>query len=413
MMKKYFVIAAAFMLLISLSSISTNEAVSKIPKSQIQNKIDDVNQSTTDSALILTDEKSAQKIVTSPGAVEPAINKRDDRFKGIKVRGIYLSGPSVGSNKTLNNIIKLTKTTELNSVVIDIKDDYGKIDYATKVQGAVKLGAFHKFYDLQSVIKKLHQNNIYVIGRIVTFKDPILGTKCPELAIKRTNGQIFKEHNIAWVDPFNKKVWDYNIEIAQEAVNLGFDEIQFDYVRFPAVSKHEVKFSEDFQQKTTAIDGFLASAYDKLHKEMGAKVSANVFGIICETPRDVEGIGQDIEKIGKDIDYISPMLYPSHFANKAQNGSGQTINGVRFTAPDLMPYKVVYNSLIKAKKRISKVSGYTASIRPYLQCFTASWLARGYYKKYTPYDIKQQIKAVYAAGYQQWILWNAVNNYKL
>ncbi|HEX9061178.1 MAG TPA: putative glycoside hydrolase, partial [Clostridia bacterium] len=124
-----------------------------------------------------------------------------------------------------------------------------------------------------------------------------------------------------------------------------------------------------------------------------------------------ENLGQDIEKVGMDIDSICPMVYPSHYANKAQNGQGQTINGVKFTAPDLEPYKVVYNSLVKAKDRIAKVSNYKAKIRPYLQDFTASWLTKGYYKKYTAEDVKEQIKAAHDAGYDEWILWDAQNKY--
>jgi hypothetical protein len=411
MLKKYFAIAAITMAILSFNNMRIDKLTEKLSKIKIENKINFTNQSTSDSSITLIKEEPAKLPATSKTSVEQTIHKVDDRFKDIKVKGIYMSGPSIGSSKTLNNIIKLENETELNSVVIDIKDDYGKIDYATKVERAVSIGAFHRYYDPKSVIEKLHQNNIYVIGRIVTFKDPILGTRCPELAIKRTNGQIYKENNFAWVDPFKKEVWDYNIEIAKEAISLGFDEIQFDYVRFPAVNNHELKLSITTEQKTDAIDGFLSLAYEKLNRSVGAKVSANVFGIICETPKDVEGIGQDVEKVGKDIDYISPMIYPSHFANKAQNGSGQIINGVKFSAPDLMAYQVVYNSLIKAKKRILKVKDYKASIRPYLQGFTASWLARGYYKKYTPEDIRQQIKAVYDAGYQEWILWNASNKY--
>lgn len=356
-------------------------------------------------------DKAPSMINSNIKSEAPPLEQNVHKLNNIKVRGVYLSGISAGKDSTLNNIIDLSKKTELNTVVIDIKDDYGKVDYATKIDEVIKLGAFNKLYDAAAVIKKLHDNNIYVIGRIVTFKDPILGEKRPDLAIKRANGQVYIENKTQWVDPYKQEVWKYNIDIAKEAVNNGFDEIQFDYVRFPAVNAHKLKFENDVGSKADAINNFLDSAYDELHNKMGENVSANIFGIVCETSGDHEGIGQDIERIGKNINYISPMLYPSHFANKAQNGIGQVINGVKFTAPDLMAYKVVYNSLIKAKKRISRVKGYKASIRPYLQCFTASWLAKGYYKKYTPYDVKEQIKAVYAAGYQEWILWNAANIY--
>lgn len=397
-MKKNFIITVTLGLLIALGCKGINETAHESPGAKGGNNTVKPNHFTTESSII-------------PGLSDKVKRKDSDKFKNLKVKGIYLSGPSIGSKRKLNNIIKLVNSTELNSVVIDVKDDFGRVNYATKVKEVVNLGAFHKYYDPQSVIKRLHENNIYVIGRIVTFKDPVLAEKCHVLAIRRADGQIYKEHDIAWVDPFKREAWDYNIDIAREAASLGFDEIQFDYVRFPAVNLHEVKFDNNSGQKADAIDGFLSRAYQNLHNELGVKVSANVFGIICENPNDSEGIGQDIEKVGRDIDYISPMLYPSHFANKSQNGKGQTINGIKFPAPDLMAYKVVYNSLIKAKRRIAGVRNYKASVRPYLQGFTASWLHKGYYKKYTPYDIQQQIKAVKDAGYQEWLIWNASNIY--
>jgi hypothetical protein len=130
-----------------------------------------------------------------------------------------------------------------------------------------------------------------------------------------------------------------------------------------------------------------------------------VFGIICESPADTEDIGQYLELIGKDVEYISPMVYPSHYA------VGQVVNNVKFSKPDMDPYGVVYNSLIKAKNRISQAEGYKAQVRPYLQDFTATWLGKGYYQTYGPTQVRQQIKAVYDAGYDEWILWDAGNTY--
>lgn len=250
---------------------------------------------------------------------------------------------------------------------------------------------------------------------MVCFRDNHLAIKRPDLAIKRRDGSIWKENNaIAWTNPFNQEVWEYNIEIAKEAVEKGFDEIQFDYVRFPAVSNKEVYYGENLPEKADAINGFLKEAAAEL-KEKGAIVSADIFAIVCESPGDTEGIGQVLERVGMDIDYISPMIYPSHYANNSRgmmgNGVGQSINGIVFTAPDLKPYEVVYNVLEKTKNRISEVENYKAEVRPYIQGFTASYLPKGYYQVYGPEQIKQQIKAVYDAGYEEWIVWDAGNNY--
>lgn len=156
-------------------------------------------------------------------------------------------------------------------------------------------------------------------------------------------------------------------------------------------------------------------AADEIKKVKDVPVSADVFGIISEGERDGNAIGQRLEEIGMDIDYLSPMIYPSHYANASNgmmgNGVGQRVNGVLFTAPDLKPYDVVYNALMKTKSRIEAVPGYKANIRPYLQDFTASYLPEGYYQVYGPEQVRAQIQAVYDAGYEEWILWNSKNNY--
>jgi hypothetical protein len=193
------------------------------------------------------------------------------------------------------------------------------------------------------------------------------------------------------------------ISIAKEALEKGFDEIQFDYVRFPNDGpKKAMDFGNTTNKKHEAIEAFLAYARQELPD---AILSADVFGIICESPADTEDIGQYLEYIGRDMDYISPMAYPSHYA------VGQIVNNVQFNKPDLEPYGVVYNTLVKAKDRISKVENYRAKIRAYIQDFTASWLGKGYYQKYGPEQVKQQIKAVTDAGLDEWILWDADNTY--
>ncbi|GAE90603.1 putative glycoside hydrolase [Acetivibrio straminisolvens] len=332
----------------------------------------------------------------------------------VKVKGLYITGTSAGNKKFMEKLINLINTTELNTVVLDIKED-GKVNYLSGLESVMRIGAYHELYNVDEVIKLLHDNNIYVIGRIVCFRDNYLAGKRVDLAIKRKDGTIWRENgSIAWTNPYNKEVWKYNIDIAKEAVSKGFDEIQFDYVRFPAAGKNEVDYGENPLSKADAISGFLKEAANEINK-MGAPVSADIFAIVCETPGDTEGIGQVLERVGMDVDYISPMIYPSHYANASHgmmgNGKGQSINGILFTAPDLKPYEVVYNVLLKTKDRISKVEGYRAKVRPYLQDFTASYLPKGYYQHYGPEQIRQQIKAVYDAGYEEWIFWNAANTY--
>jgi len=337
-----------------------------------------------------------------------SLNVRDLQLKPkgeqIKVKALYLTGWTVGSMDRVNHYINLAKTTEINSYVIDIKDDDGYVGYESNIPAVREISAWKKKYDVDKVLKAFHDNDVHIIGRLVCFKDPVLSSKRPELAVKNVKGGLWRDnHKLTWLDPYNRDSWPYLIEIAKEAVNKGFDEIQFDYIRFPNDGdKKAMSFGDSGLKKYEIINEFLAYARKELP---GVVLSADVFGIICESPADTEDIGQYLELVGKDIDYISPMVYPSHYA------VGQVVNEVRFAKPDLDPYGVVFNSLVKAKNRTSKVEGYKAKIRPYLQDFTATWLGKGYYQTYGHEQVRQQIKAVYDAGCEEWILWDADNSY--
>lgn len=330
----------------------------------------------------------------------------------VKVKALYLSGGIAAKN--IDHYINLANKTELNSLVIDIKEN-GIINYESQIPLAQELSLYKKVYNAEELLKKCHDNDIYVIGRIVVFRDNGLSNKKPEYAIKKPNGNIWKEGKMgSWTNPYIKEVIDYNIDIAKEAVELGFDEIQFDYVRFPTTSSKEVTYGENQPSKAETIGGFLKKAAEEIKKVKDVPVSADIFGIVIESDRDGKAIGQLFDEIGMNIDYISPMIYPSHYANASNgmfgNGVGQAINGVLFTAPDLEPYNVIYQALLKAKSRISQVPGYKAKMRPYLQDFTIK-MKEGYYQEYGAKQVREQIQAVYDAGYEEWILWDGSNTY--
>lgn len=322
----------------------------------------------------------------------------------IKARALYLTGWSAGIPENVDKYIDIAKNTVVNSYVIDIKDDDGYVGYESQIPEVRELGTWMYKYNAKDVLKKFKDNDIYLIGRLVCFKDPQFSSKHPEWAVKMDNGSLYTERNGAtWIDPYRREAWPYLIDIAKEALELGFDEIQFDYIRFPNDGrKSAMRFNNDGLEKYEIINEFLSYARKELPD---AVLSADVFGIILESPEDVEDIGQYLELVGMEIDYISPMVYPSHYA------VGQKVNGVQFMKPDFEPYEVVYQSLVKGKERIAEVEGYKADIRPYLQAFTASWLGSGYYQKYGVEQIKEQIQAVYDAGYEEWIFWDPSNKY--
>ena len=270
-------------------------------------------------------------------------------------------------------------------------------------------------FDIREVTKKLHDNNIIVIARMVTFKDSTITKHHPDLAIKTESGSVFNKNSM-WLDATKKGSWDYIVSIAQEAVEFGFDEIQFDYIRFPETSLYDYKLDlAEGQTRAGAIEGFIRYARESLPAD--TILSADVFGMPLIATKDYGEIGQTLETIGGSLDYICPMIYPSHFANNGAkgtpmgNGVGQSINVVKFTHPDLKPYEVVYNTLLVGKGRVEKQEGYNLNMRPYIQGFTASYLNKGYYATYGVAEYQAQMKAVYDAGYEEWIFWNAPNNY--
>lgn len=359
--------------------------------------------------------ESKEVSVTRETTVE-VTTKPDPKYpkpKDIKAKAVYLNAGAASDPSIINYIIDLAQTTELNAVVIDIKD--GPIYYKSKVDYAQEFGLYADTYNPEAVISKLHDNGVYVIGRLVCFRDPALAVKKPELAIQTQSGTIWKENgNTAWLNPYHPDVSRYLLDLAVEAVEKGFDEIQFDYVRFPTGTGGKDYYGENLPTKTEAIEEFLNMAVDVL-KPYGVKVTADIFGIVGLSEVDGKYIGQHLETVGMNIDYICPMVYPSHYANATKsvmgNGTGSIINNVLYQAPDLNPYEIVYGTLIRMRERITDQVGYKAGIRPYLQAFTASYLPKGYYQKYGPDQIRQQIQAVYDAGYEEWILWDHNSSY--
>ena len=345
---------------------------------------------------------------TTPEPVESPVTKEP-----IKVKAVYVSG--MVASARIDKFIDLVNTTELNTLVIDIKEG-GIVNYDSQVPLVKELGLGKKVYKVDEVLKKCHDNNIHVIGRIVTFRDDGLAKNKTDYAIKKPNGSIWSEGKYGtWTNPYLAEVQDYNIDIAKEAVSLGFDEIQFDYVRFPSAKASDVYYGENPPEKIQAISDFLKKASEEIKKVKDVPVSADIFGIVAEGDRDGKAIGQQFELVGLRMDYISPMIYPSHYANAApkgsmSNGVGQRINGVLFTAPDLKPYDVIYQSLLKMKDRIGNAPEFKATLRPYLQDFTLK-LPTGYGQTYGVKQVREQIKAVYDAGYEEWILWNGSNIY--
>lgn len=322
-----------------------------------------------------------------------------------QVKGIYMTANTVAGNTRFNKLIDLIENTELNAVVIDVKNDEGYITYSSTIEDVKFTGANDRIIikDIDTVLKNLKQKNIYTIARIVSFKDKKAGNIFPNLAIKNTSGGIWRDRGgMTWLNPYNKESWEYIISIAEEAAIKGFDEIQFDYVRFPTDGNLKAIYygkQADNKSKVQAISEFLAYARERLDKK-GVVVSADVFGLVTTISGGMS-IGQNLEMLSKSVDVICPMVYPSHY--------GKGSYGV--AEPDFEPYKIVNHSMKIANDRIVNLEwdGRKAVLRPWLQDFTAKYLKK--YKSYGKEEVKAQIKATYDAGVNEWILWNAGNYY--
>ncbi len=328
----------------------------------------------------------------------------------VEVKGIFVTGRTFDYGKRIFELIDLVNNTELNAMVIDVKNDKGILSYKSNVNIAKEIGANDvvlstKFSETMEI---LLQNNIYPIARIVTFKDRIVGSKRPDLVIKHKNGQVWRDNKgNTWLNPFNKESWEYPIQLAEEAALMGFKEIQFDYVRFPTDGNRNNIDYGDIGKKTKAeaIAEFLSYARERI-EPLGAHVSADIFGDIINVKGD-SGIGQHLETLSVNTDVLCPMVYPSHYALGSY--------GVAY--PDSNPYKIIYEALSRAVNRINNVDsteGEKAIIRPWLQDFSATWLKRDYGPHYTPYgseQVRAQIQATYDTGLKEWILWNSSNRY--
>lgn len=401
-MKKNTVRGIALSVLISLVSVSFISCSSSktVPANKEQNQSATTQTSTNQG----TDQKvkTPESTPTTAPSPTPTTAPVNANKKKVKAKGFYLTATSAGSR--LQHYIDVANTTEVNSYVIDVKNDYGNVCYNSEVPLAKEVGAIDVRYDADKVIKQLHDNNVYAIARIVCFKDPILAKNKPGMAIKDKNGDLYVHNKMNWVNPYSKEAWKYNIDLAKEALKKGFDEVQLDYIRFPDGRKSEMVFDgKDDRKYHEVINEFLAYARKELPD---AIISGDVFAIICESPGDTEGIGQVWEEVGKNLDYVCPMAYPSHYA------LGQIINGVKFPKPDLDPYGVIKNTFVKAKNRLDKVEGHKPLVRAYLQDFTATWIGQGNWQYYEDEQVRQQIQAVYDAGYEEWLLWDPMNNYR-
>ncbi len=320
----------------------------------------------------------------------------DASLAPIHVQAIYATANTASDAKSLERLINIADTTEINALVVDLKDSTGHVYYDSKVPLAHEIGAVSPELDPAALVDNLHQHHIYAIARIVVFEDPILAEARPDWAIHDSStGGLWRTFNgLAWVNAHRHEVWDYDVAIATEAASFGFDEIQLDYIRFPTdgpLNRAEYGVPHNDTTRPKAIADFLSEMYSAI-APTHAYLAADVFGLTLWETAD-GGIGQNLETVAQHLDYVCPMVYPSHFYSGSMG----------FDIPNDHPYEVILWSLQNGDKRIPQ---YKAKLRPWLQDFS---LGEGI--AYGPTEVKRQIDAANDFGASGWMLWNASNEY--
>jgi len=315
-----------------------------------------------------------------------------------QVKALYMSGWVAGTEKFRNSLIKIVDETELNAVVIDIKDSTGRVSFHTDNPEIELIGSSeNRIKDIKALTTLLHSKDIYIIGRISVFQDPYLTKLKPEWAIKRlSDGGVWKDKKgLSFLNPTNKEVHDYILTLAKYSYEVGFDEINFDYIRYPSDGNmKDINYNlKDGKTRADNIEDFFKYLSTEIKKENNIPISADLFGLTTEAKDDM-GIGQVLEKALPYFDFVCPMVYPSHYPP----GYGGYKN------PALYPYEVINKALISGVERAKIINQDILKIRPWLQDFDLG-------ATYTKELIRAQMKATYDNGLSSWMLWDPSNRY--
>lgn len=318
------------------------------------------------------------------------------------VKALYVNAWAFGSSK-LWHLVRLADSTEINALVIDVKDDTGCLLYASDVKVAQDIGATKcvRTRDVRSRLDTLRAHDIYAIARIVVAKDPLLAERKSHWSVQHRDGGLWRDRiGSAWVDAYNDSVWIYAAQLADEAVRLGFDEVQFDYVRFPDEPKEAMALAilparKSGESQRAGVQAGIAILVNRI-QPLGVPITFDIFGLTASATGDL-GIGQVWEDFITVADVVLPMVYPSHYYRGSYG----------LAWPNAEPYRVVRNALSEAIER-SRPYANAAMIRPYLQAFT---LGRRK-PRYTPHEIREQIRAAEELGIDTWVLWNPRSVYQ-
>ncbi len=347
--------------------------------------------------------------------IKPGEIPTEIKLENFASKSLYITVAVASSPALVKEYMDIIDRTELNSIIVDLKsdlrDDLGLIYYDSQVPLVKELDTARDIIDMRAILAEAKKRGIYTIARVHIFShDNVLADARPEWAAKdRTTGGVFADYpgpNIryAWLDPWNQNVWDYNIQLSVEAAQMGFDEINFDYIRFPSLEfsaddKDRLQLSKEnstAEERYANIGAMLERAQRAINGA-GSYLSVDVFGYVAWNPGSL--IGQNLQVMGKHTDYVMPMIYPSHFV------PGE----LGFDNPASHPYEMIFASMERGK---DQVAGTRAVLRPWLQDFTLTWVPENQIVEYGPAEVRAQIKAVTDSNPKLgWALYDSANNY--
>jgi hypothetical protein len=335
------------------------------------------------------------RVTSSPGSV--GRDTVDTNAYPI-LRGLYLNRFAPQNAAKMRHLLAIADSTEINAFVIDMKDEFGLNYRSSNPALRRNAGGTHGYVaNVRTLVDSLKAHGVVPIARIVAFKDPVAARVNPAWTIRREDSSVWLDKEaLAWVNAHNREVWEYNLGVAEELVKLGFEEIQWDYIRFPEPYRSLPKqvFPGATLSKPDALAAFLKLARERLSK-LGVRSTADVFGLVT-TVRGALEVGQSWEKISPHVDVVLPMPYPSHYPRGAFG----------IDRPNAEPYKVLKTALDTARVRDEKLGITKADhVRPWIQAFTLGK------PEYGPEQINAQKQAIYDAGYDGWILWSPGSKY--
>lgn len=344
----------------------------------------------------LSQGKLAEDLLTESEKLIPEESYVNRQKTPDQVRAVYMSAWVASTPSIRNKLVQFILDNNINSVVIDIKDATGRVSFLMNDPLITEIGSHRDLVkDMSDFIKALHEKNIYVIGRISVFQDPYLSAKKPELAIqsKSTQGPWKDKKGLSFLDPTNESVWDYTFRIARESHAIGFDEINFDYIRFPSDGNiADIQYPQGKGTKADMIEKFFQALY-KEFSETGIITSADLFGMTTNNTDDL-GIGQVLEKALPYFDYISPMIYPSHYPSGFYGHS----------KPAEKPYEIITIAMKKGIERAEAMGYGPEKLRPWIQDFDMG-------AKYTKEMVQLQIQALRDLGIMSYMSWDPANTY--